>query len=400
MSGDTERIREALQFIPASDRDTWLKMGMAIKSELGDAAFDLWDEWSQQADSYNTRDARDVWKSIRAGGKLTIGTLFHEAKTNGWRDDGISREPAPEVFAERKLIAAERAAQEEAEVARERADAANNAMAIWKAATEAKADHPYLLRKQISPVATLREIDAAATAAILGYSPKSGADALTGRLLVVPVKQDDRLSTLELIDGDGHKAALAGRGTKTGGYWASEQLPHDDGERLTLLIGEGMATGLSGKEACSHPAIAALSVSNLLAVAKAMRKRYPTATLVMLAELVKVTGEADPHAIEAARSVGGKLATPDFGADRPDWAKDFNDMAQLCGTEAVGRAIAGATGPVAEERQGDEKKTSTRDSAGGYRREPEPLRASLTPADPYPVAALGPVLGNATSSKI
>lgn len=30
MTGDIGRIREALQFIPASDRDTWVKMGMAI----------------------------------------------------------------------------------------------------------------------------------------------------------------------------------------------------------------------------------------------------------------------------------------------------------------------------------------------------------------------------------
>ena len=30
MTGDIERIREALQFIPASDRDTWVKMGLSL----------------------------------------------------------------------------------------------------------------------------------------------------------------------------------------------------------------------------------------------------------------------------------------------------------------------------------------------------------------------------------
>ena len=53
---------------------------MAVKSELGEAGFEVWDEWSQQADSYNAKDARDVWKSIRANGKVTGGTLFHEAR--------------------------------------------------------------------------------------------------------------------------------------------------------------------------------------------------------------------------------------------------------------------------------------------------------------------------------
>ncbi|MDP2821702.1 MAG: hypothetical protein Q8O52_03345 [Sulfuritalea sp.] len=57
-------------------------------------------------------------------------------------------------------------------------------------------------------------------------------------------------------------------------------------------------------------------------------------------DLVKATGEPDPHAIEAARSVGGKLAIPDFGADRDPDMKDFNDMAQICGAEAVAQAIA------------------------------------------------------------
>jgi putative DNA primase/helicase len=177
-------------------------MGMALKSELGDTGFDVWEVWSQQADSFNGKDARDVWKSIRAGGRVTIGSLFYEAKANGWRDDGMHQQPTPEELAERRRIAAERAAQEAAEIARERADTARKAKAIWDGATEAKADHPYLERKKVSPVATLREIDAGAAAVLLGYAPKSGGDLLTGRLLVVPVKQDAGLSTLELIDGD------------------------------------------------------------------------------------------------------------------------------------------------------------------------------------------------------
>ena len=277
MRDDLDRIGDALRFIPADDRDIWLRMGMAIKSAIGDAGFDLWDAWSQQAHSYNARDARATWKSIDANGKVTTGTLFHEAKANGWRDEGMHRKPTPDELAERRRIAAERVAKEEAEIARERADTAAKAAAIWKATTEAKADHPYLARKRVSPVATLREIDAVAAAAILGYPPKSGGDLLAGRLLVVPVEQGDGLSTLELIDGDKRKAALAGRGSKVGGHWASERLPDGDGAGLTLLIGEGVATVLSAKEATGHPAIAALSSGNLPAVAKAMRERYPEA---------------------------------------------------------------------------------------------------------------------------
>lgn len=70
--------------------------------------------------------------------------------------------------------------------------------------------NPYLTRKKVSPTTTLREIDAGTAATIVGYTPKSGGEPLEGRLLVVPVKQGDALSTVELIDGKGRKTALRG----------------------------------------------------------------------------------------------------------------------------------------------------------------------------------------------
>lgn len=387
MMTNIDRIREALQFIDPSVRDKWVSMGMAIKSEVGDTGFDIWDSWSQQAESFNSRDARDVWKSIRAGGKVTIGTLFHEAKANGWCDDGMYQKPSPEELAERRRIAAERAAQEETAIARERADTAKKAAAILKAATEAKTDHPYLSRKRVSPVATLREIDAGAAAAILGYPPKSGGDVLTGRLLVVPVKQGDRISTVELIDGDKRKAALAGRGSKVGGYWATQRLPDGDGAGLSLLIGEGVATVLSAKEATGYPAIAALSSGNMPAVARVMRERYPAAALVILADLVKASGEPDPHAIEAAQSASGKLAVPDFGHERNPEMTDMNDLFIFAGAKAVAQAIAIATAPPKDAHQPSCDDVPTNASDGSGWPDPQPLAAKIEP-EPYPLDAL------------
>ena len=254
MSDETDRIREALQFIPVGGHDERFRVGCILKSEVGEAGRELWDAWRGDR---GKDEAAAVWKSISETGALKIGTLFHEAKANGWRNDGGYQKPTPEELAERRRITAGVAAREEAVIARERADTAAKAASILKASTEAKADHPYLSRKQVSPVATLREIDASAAAAILDYRPKSCGDLLTGRLLVVPVEQGDGISTLELIDGDKRKAALAGRGSKVGGYWATERLPDGDGAGLTLLIGEGVATVLSASEASGHTAIAA-----------------------------------------------------------------------------------------------------------------------------------------------
>jgi putative DNA primase/helicase len=144
---DYERARSALAFIPPDDRDMWVSMGMSIKDGFGDAGFDLWNAWSRQSGRYNERDARDVWRSIKAGGGITLGTLFHEAKARGWRDDGTYQKPTPEEIEARRREAAERTAKEEARSDREHTEAASKALAIWKAATPAPGDHPYLVRK-------------------------------------------------------------------------------------------------------------------------------------------------------------------------------------------------------------------------------------------------------------
>ena len=62
-------------------------------------------------------------------------------------------------------------------------------------------------------------------------------------------------------------------------------LPQGDGTGVTLLIGEGIATMLSTREAAGHPVIASLSCGNLEPVAKEMRALYPAAALIIIADL-------------------------------------------------------------------------------------------------------------------
>lgn len=320
---EVNRIGDALRHIDAHDRDTWVRMAMAVKSELGEAGFALWDAWSQSASNYDARAAKDVWRSIKPDGGVSIGSLFHEARAHGWRDDP-PHQPAAVNDAER-------------------ADTAHKAATIWGAASPARAGHPYLMRKGVAPVPTLREIDADKAVQILGYTPRARGEPLAGRLLVVPVKQGDRLATLELIDEAGRKSALAGRGTKAGGYWATANLPQDGG--AALLIGEGVATVASASEATGHVGIAALACTNLQAVAQAMRQRYPNADIIVLADIDKASGEPIRHAIQAARAAGARLAVPEFGPDREPGDTDFNDLHRRLGLEAVRCCIEAASQP-------------------------------------------------------
>jgi hypothetical protein len=44
---NVQLLREALTYIPAKRYPVWTKIGHAIKHDLGDGGFPLWDEWSQ-----------------------------------------------------------------------------------------------------------------------------------------------------------------------------------------------------------------------------------------------------------------------------------------------------------------------------------------------------------------
>lgn len=272
------------------------------------------------------------------GGEIPAGTIgdHRTGVHQNWRAD-VGRTLTPSEEAAYRARAEAMRLIREGEEAKRRAAAAKKAAALWDAAQPASAEHPYLVRKDVAPVENLRQLDAAAVASILGYVPKSSGDELAGLVLVAPVYIDGELTTCELIDGAGRKSAIYG-GAKAGGYWPAQALP-DDGPDLVLFIGEGVATVLTVREACGHACIAALSSGNLLTVAKAMRARYPAALLVLVADLVKATGEPDHHAEQAARFVAGRLLVPTFGDDRAAGDTDINDMAARFGLDEVRAAI-------------------------------------------------------------
>jgi putative DNA primase/helicase len=232
-----------------------------------------------------------------------------------WRAD-IGRKPTPaEDTAHRaKLEALQR--EREAEEKRKHAEAASKATAIWKSAKAAPADHPYLLKKSI---------------------PASGAK-LHGDALVIPMRDGCDIHSLQFIGPDGDKRFLTG-GRISGCYFS---IGNPKGA-AALCIAEGFATGATIHAATGYPVAVAFNAGNLGPVTKAMRAKFPDLPLILCADDDKHT-EGNPgltKATEAARSVGGLLAIPDFGKDRQEGQTDFNDMAVAHDLEAVKQAIAG-----------------------------------------------------------
>ncbi|MGB8295963.1 MAG: hypothetical protein WCG85_11100, partial [Polyangia bacterium] len=212
-------------------------------------------------------------------------------------------------------------------------------------------ENPYAKRKQITLPPSVRELDIADMRRILGWAPKTKDGYLVGRILVVPIFVNEHISTCELIDEEGRKYSLPG-GRKAGGYLATvDHLPDNDwlGD-LVFVVGEGLATTISATTPSGHIGIVVFSCTNLLAIGRMLRERYPEARIIFVADL----GIGVEKSIEAARVVAGLVAIPDFGEDRPEGAKDVNDLFCLRGVEAVKTCIANASPPPAAENTDEE----------------------------------------------
>ena len=208
----TDTLRTALYSILADDRETWVTMAMAIKSDRGEAGFTMWDTWSRQSDRYKAADARAVWRSVKPTGGITIATLFHMAKENGWAGQApVMPRPTPEEIHRRQ----EQARREEE--ARERA--AKRAVDVAsKMLQEAElGPHDYLVAK--------------------GFPDAQGL-VRDGKLLV-PMRsvESGALQSIQTIAEDGSKKFLPGSKAKGA--------VHNLGRSCTRWYVEGYATGLS-----------------------------------------------------------------------------------------------------------------------------------------------------------
>ena len=173
-----------------------------------------------------------------------------------------------------------------------------------------------------------------------------------------------RIYTLQAIfpdrDNEGayRKQYLKG-GVKTGHFFGIGR-PIDD----TLLICEGVATGLSLWQCTGHGVIVAFDAGNIIHVAKEIRKVRPSWRILICADNdawtdTPIKNPGIHYAEEAARAVNATVAIPEFLSidTKPT---DFNDLHALEGEQSVKDIIA--RGPRAESSRGSDHDGS---AAGG-----------------------------------
>lgn len=338
---ENERAKIALGYIQPDDRDTWVKVAMALKTEFGDDAFALWSEWSRAAKGYKEADARDVWKSVKVG-KIKLATLFHLAKAGGFDPRAHKAKPLDSAErAERDAQRAEREAKERAQLEAKHNAAAELAEQIWAVAPPATADHSYLTRKKVG----------AEGLRVYRGELRIGTAACDGALIVPARDAAGKLWTLEFILEDGQKRFLP-NGRKSGCFgWIGGAVTS------TLLVGEGYATCATVASATGFPAAVAFDAGGLLSVATRARELYPDARIVLCADDDhKTPGNPGVRkAREAADAVAGAVAVPDFGNARPAAGTDFNDLAAHRGLDVVAACVRSAADAGGSQASGNGK---------------------------------------------
>lgn len=325
-----DTIRRALSFVPSEDRDLWVRMGMAVKSELGDAGFAVWDEWSQGAENYKSSDAAAVWRSFK-GGPVTIGTLLHEAKQRGYQLNGEANRIDPAEI--ERYRHERRAAQEKEDAEREARyeQAAEYARDLLSQADGDPLSHPYMVRKKGVP---------------LGQHAKRGSWPQRGwpDALLLPIFQSDAKAwSIEAIPADeGAEKDSLEDARKGGGIYPIGKITGAP----RVIIAEGAATAGACYASTGIPTAAALTAGNLKAAARTVLELSPSAEIIFAGDFDPKPNGKNPGkdaAIAAAKALGARVAI----ADLEGRECDFWDVWSERGPEAVKRAIEEAA-PVTE----------------------------------------------------
>ena len=79
-----DSLIEALKFVNADDRDSWVSVGQALQSTGDPKAYDLWVDWSMGSDKFDADDQWRVWNSFKQLGGRTVSTIYYLAAQGGY----------------------------------------------------------------------------------------------------------------------------------------------------------------------------------------------------------------------------------------------------------------------------------------------------------------------------
>ena len=333
---DSDEVRNALTYLDPNDRETWWKVGAALKSEFDEGGRSLWEDWSRSYSKWNERESNAQWKSFKYG-HIHIGTLFHMAKANGFTFSQSYRAPTAEETAHREAEWAVKREVQDAWDKVSRDHAARTANIVWENANTRPADagFPYLRDKGIAVPAVL------ANARINRFKDED-------RLVIPMYDRPNHIVNRQAIDANGGKFFLPGG--EVGGAYGKIAAPNSDWTGGVYLA-EGFATAASIHMATGKPVVIAFNAGNLPKVAAKMAAILPKNAPIYIAADNDASQTGIKKAAEAAQVLGSRarVVMPEFTGDeiarfqqkhgQDTLPSDFNDLHELQGLEAVKAAL-------------------------------------------------------------
>ena len=163
---------------------------------------------------------------------------------------------------------------------------------------------------------------------------------INGGQLLVPMRRDGELVSMQYIHADGRKLFEKG-GDQAGAYFS---IAKNGDDLSTMAIVEGFSTGASVREATGWPVVVAFNAGGLKACALSISERHPNARIVVCGDNDHATTNAKGEpwnvglekAQQAAVAIGGaQVVVPETADGITDW----NDVHCRDGIEAVAAGV-------------------------------------------------------------
>ncbi|WP_127075983.1 toprim domain-containing protein [Rhodomicrobium lacus] len=211
-------------------------------------------------------------------------------------------------------------------------------------------EHPYLAEKGLPAFPGARVLMRDVCYVI---DPERGQETARKGTLIVPMyhttEGNAKLVGVQMIWGDGKKLFV--RGTpKQGAFHSVGKHRAPD---APIYLAEGYATAARIHQDTNDRAIACFDAGNLTPASLALKKKYPAARFIVMADNDRFTTQPlnNPgvhYAREAAEAIGAPIVIPQFEQGE-DKATDFDDLYQIHGDGCIRAAIDALLNPSVKE---------------------------------------------------
>lgn len=151
--------------------------------------------------------------------------------------------------------------------------------------------------------------------------------------LLIPVKDNGKIKSLQIIAEDGGKKFLTGGEIKGNAF----KIP---GDLNIIYVCEGYSTGATIHELTGNCVICAFNAGNLKNVCKKLRSKLPNKNIIVACDndRLKEKNVGLEKGQDAANSINAKYIFPEFKGDK---GTDFNDLFVIEGFEIASSQLTG-----------------------------------------------------------